>query len=466
MVGMPRRATLTAGALRRRAGEAWHRATARPGLRWLGAAARRAESWRSRAGLPWPDLLLAFGVIATSVLAVEFFDSGDAPATVFRDRVFDPAVPLLPPDPRLGDDFTGIGEDNQRFEVSGGRLVPDDGGFDEAPIVNVIAGVAVALRRRLPLTSFAVAAGSLFLIQEGLLWPGFIGILICGYSAVAYGRSAAVSFAALAVAAVAAGSVFSRTIPPMPNWLGPILVLVPVGLAAAALRNARGRADAAARRAAALEAEQEAAARAAIAEERARIARELHDVVSHHVSVMVIQAGAAGKVIGSHPHLAQGALGAIESSGREAMAELRHLLGLLAPVDDRLHPQPGLADLDALIAKVRAAGQPVTVQRDGTELPSGLDLTAYRVVQEGLTNALRYAPGAPTTVHIRHHDGALVVEVTNTATAREPLAPKGAGRGLLGLTERVRLLHGTLEARHSLSGGFRLSAHIPLEAAP
>jgi signal transduction histidine kinase len=153
-------------------------------------------------------------------------------------------------------------------------------------------------------------------------------------------------------------------------------------------------------------------------------------------------------------------LTAIETSGRTAMAELRHLLGLMAPADDRLHPQPGLADLDTLVDAVRAAGQPVTVHHVQRELPPGVDLTAYRVVQEGLTNALRYAPGAATTVDIRDDAEDLVVEVGNAAASGFH-GSAGAGRGLIGLRERLRLLDGTLETRDSLGGGFRLTARIP-----
>jgi signal transduction histidine kinase len=349
-------------------------------------------------------------------------------------------------------------------DTPAGMIVKPAGGAADygSALVNVIAGAALAIRRRLPLVAFAVAIGSVFTVKGGLLWPGFLAIVICAYSAVAYGRSVASASALLVGAAIVAASVFSNSIPPMPGWLGPFVILMPAGLAAAALRYARARADAATSRAAALEMEQAATARAAIAEERARIARELHDVVSHHVSVMVIQAGAAGKVIDARPDLAHGALTAIEASGREAMAELRHLLGLMAPADDRLHPQPGLADLDTLVGAVRAAGQPVTLKWESTEVPHGVDLTAYRIVQEGLTNALRYAPGAATAVDIRRDGDDLIVEVSNDAAQKAPTG-NGAGRGLIGLGERLRLHNGTLDAHRPLAGGFQLTARIPAE---
>ncbi|MEV4413594.1 histidine kinase [Catellatospora sp. NPDC049609] len=425
----------------------------------------------ARLGVPPTDLALALALVVAGIvwaLAVGAGDHGDAPAPVYLDlpgmsrMVEVPPVPERPAIPEFpsGDDEmrAPIAPDAPHGQLPGHR---EDGGIDDGMLlVNIIAGAAVAWRRRWPPAAFAVAAGAVFLIQDGLLWPGFIAVLICAYSAVAYGRSVRLAGGLLVVAAVVAAALFAQSIPQMPGWASPFAVLLPAGLFAAALRSARDRADAAARRAAALEQEQAATARAAMAEERARIARELHDVVSHHVSVMVVQAGAAGKVIDQRPDLAAGALSAIEDSGRSAMAELRHLLGLMAPVDDRLHPQPGLRELDTLVDAVRAAGQPVTLRRDGTQVPEGVDLTAYRVVQEGLTNALRHAPGARTAVEIRRDGGDLLVEVSNEPPTGEPGGP-GAGRGLLGLRERLRLHDGSLQAGAAPGGGFRLAARIP-----
>lgn len=414
-----------------------------------------------RLGVPRTDFAVAAALVAAGILWALASGGGDAPAPVHLDfpdlgvRRVRPEIPDIPPAP----DVPGTGH------VPAVPLRPppphDDRGEDGMLAVNVIAGAAVAVRRRWPLTAFTVAAGAVFLIQDGLLWPGFIAVLICAYSAVAYGRSVRWAGALLIVAAIISASLFANSIPQIPGWLSPFAVLLPAGLFAAALRSARDRADAAARRAAALEQEQAASARAAIAEERARIARELHDVVSHHVSVMVVQAGAAGKVIDKRPDLAANALSAIEDSGRAAMAELRHLLGLMAPVDDRLHPQPGLRELDTLVDAVRAAGQPVTLRRDGVDVPEGVDLTAYRVVQEGLTNALRHAPGARTAVDIRQDGRDLLVEVSNEVPTGEPGGP-GAGRGLLGLRERLRLHDGTLHAGAAPGGGFRLTARFPV----
>jgi signal transduction histidine kinase len=329
-------------------------------------------------------------------------------------------------------------------------------------LMNLACTVPLAWRRRLPYAAFLVAIVTIFAIRSEVTWPAFVGALTLAYSMVAYGRRLAVSLGVVVAAGTVSAFLFSDSIPPMPGWLTPFATLVPIGLLATVIRFTRARADAAARRAEALERERETATRAALAEERARIARELHDVVSHHVSVMVIQADAANAMVPTQPELAQQALTAIAASGREAMTELRHLLGLVAPLDDTLHPQPGLAELDALVDKVRAVGQPVTVTARVTGLPQGVDLTAYRVVQEGLTNAMRYAPGAVTQVELRREGDTLRVEVRNDAADRPATTGLGSGTGLLNLAERVRLYRGTIHSGLRPGGGFRLLARIPL----
>jgi signal transduction histidine kinase len=221
----------------------------------------------------------------------------------------------------------------------------------------------------------------------------------------------------------------------------------------------------------------EAAVATAISAERDRIARELHDIVSHNVSLMIIQAGAARQVVAGAPQDATDALRAVESSGREAMTELRTLLGLLAPGgsgEDDLTPQPGMSRLDELVDRVAFAGLPVelTVEGQQRRLPPGIDLTAYRVIQEALTNALKHAPGARAEVHVRYTERHLRLEVVNTGpsvlTGQGPPPPRpprpdlARGRGLLGLRERVAAFGGHLDARRRLGGGFRVRARIPL----
>ncbi len=223
-----------------------------------------------------------------------------------------------------------------------------------------------------------------------------------------------------------------------------------------------------------LERERESAARTAVDAERARIAQDLHDIVSHNVSVMVIQAGAARQVLASEPNEAEEALLAVEAAGRDTMTELRHLLGLLTPSatgddDERLSPQPSLSRLSPLIDRIAFAGLPVEVRISGEPrpLPAGVDVTAYRIIQEALTNALKHGDGVKAEVTVRYADHALRVEILNTGpsvlSGGRPPGPEGEGRGLLGLRQRVAVYGGDLDARRRLGGGFRVRAKIPLE---
>ncbi|MEV4313775.1 histidine kinase [Actinocrispum sp. NPDC049592] len=224
-----------------------------------------------------------------------------------------------------------------------------------------------------------------------------------------------------------------------------------------------------------LERERETAARTAVDAERARIARELHDIVSHNVSVMVVQAGAARQVLTTQTDDAAEALLALETAGRDTMTELRHMLGLLAPATDgedpdRLSPQPSLSRLSGLIDRICFAGLPVEVRISGEPrpLPSGVDLTAYRIIQEALTNALKHGDGRSAEVTVRYADHYLRVEVLNSGPSvlsgtASSNRDTGEGRGLLGLRERVAVLGGDLDARRRLGGGFRVRARIPLE---
>jgi signal transduction histidine kinase len=227
-----------------------------------------------------------------------------------------------------------------------------------------------------------------------------------------------------------------------------------------------------------LERERESATQNAVDAERARIARELHDIVSHNVSVMVVQAGAARRVLATEPDQAAAALQAVEGAGRDTMSELRHLLDVLAPAADgdeqsALSPQPSLSRLGPLIDRVAFAGLPVEVRISGEPrpLPSGVDLTAYRIIQEALTNALKHGDGRQAEVTVRYAEHYLRVEVLNSGPSvlsggRSAAAqPSGAdeGRGLLGLRQRVAVFGGDLDASRRLGGGFRVRARIPLE---
>jgi signal transduction histidine kinase len=211
-----------------------------------------------------------------------------------------------------------------------------------------------------------------------------------------------------------------------------------------------------------LEREREAEAARARAEEQARIARELHDVIAHNVSVMVVQAAAANDVFDSRPEGAREALRAIETSGRSALSELRRLLGVVRGDGAEYAPQPGLDRLDDLVAQVRGAGLAVAISVEGAKrsLPAGVDLSAYRVVQEALTNTLKHAHATRADVSLRYRDDALDVEVRDDG---EGGANGGsAGHGLIGMRERVTAYGGTLAAGPGPAGGFAVAARFPL----
>ena len=222
-------------------------------------------------------------------------------------------------------------------------------------------------------------------------------------------------------------------------------------------------------RAAQLEREQAAEARRAVAEERTRIARELHDVVAHRVSVMTVQAGAAKTVAANDPAGALRAMEAVEQAGRQALDELRHLLGVLRPRADvdELGPQPGLADVPRLVDQFREAGVDVSLTMDGAHavLPARVDLSAYRIVQEALTNVLKHAgPGAHTEVRLNTDTRAVTIEVLDTGHGGTTLP--GSGHGIVGMRERTQLLGGSLDAGPCPGGGFQVVAHLPVGEQP
>ena len=210
-----------------------------------------------------------------------------------------------------------------------------------------------------------------------------------------------------------------------------------------------------------LEREREENARRVAAEEQARIARELHDVIAHNVSVMVVQAAAAGDVFDSQPAKAREALASIEHTGREALTELRRLLGAVR-ADDHKRPQPGLARLGSLVEQVRAAGLRVEldIQGEVTELPLGIDLSAYRIVQEALTNTIKHAHASKAVVVVRYSGEELAIEVLDDGVG--PAGNGEGGQGLIGMRERASLYDGRLAAGPRPDGGFGVSARFPL----
>jgi signal transduction histidine kinase len=212
------------------------------------------------------------------------------------------------------------------------------------------------------------------------------------------------------------------------------------------------------------ERERDLARREAVVEERARIARELHDAIAHHVSMIVVQAGAERRVLDPAHDSTREVLSTIERIGRSALTEMRRLVGMLrTDQPDELLPQPSIADVPTLVEQLRAAGLPVDLLIEGEprELPVGIELSAYRVVQEGLTNALKHGDGAHVTVHISYGPQSLALEITDAGTGRPPADLPSGGHGLVGIRERVALYGGELEAGEDAGGGFRLRVLLP-----
>jgi signal transduction histidine kinase len=243
------------------------------------------------------------------------------------------------------------------------------------------------------------------------------------------------------------------------------LTLIAAWAIGSGTRSRRAHLDELRARAAGLEREQGQRAVLAVAAERGRISRELHDVVAHGLSVMVIQAQGGAAALDNRPADTRAALAAIVQTGRESLADMRRVLGTVGEVDDAWHPQPGLARLPALLAQVREAGTPVGLRIDGTPvpLPSTVDLTAYRIVQEALTNTMKHAGvGASAEVVVTYAGSAVHLDVSDDGTGAG--RADGRGSGLRGMRERVRLLGGRFGAGPGATGGFRVRAALPIGA--
>jgi len=370
------------------------------------------------------------------------------------------------------------------------RVQTDPGGWTGLVVFLVIVTTgALMVRRRYPLTVLWIVTAAIVMTPNDVPRLTFYASVVAGYSAAAYGPYRVPTLASLPVAVVLITGARDSSLPTVPTKYVPLLILVPVVFAASGLRTWKLRTAEGRARLSALERERADELRRAVEYERARIARELHDVVTHNVSVMVIQAGAARKVMTVNQEQAQEALLAVESGGRAALAELRHVMGLLTmdgegdigedsggdgagggsgPSGADLTPQPGLDRLTALVTRIRETGMPVefTVTGRPRPLPAGIELAAYRVVQEALTNAVRHAGGASTTVTVGYAADRLDVDVADTGGSPDRNAGTGSGRGLIGLRERLAVYDGTLHAGHRPSGGWRVRATVPLETAP
>ena len=356
-----------------------------------------------------------------------------------------------------------------------------------------LTALPLAWRRLSPITAWLVVIAAIALLRDAYVPPVALGTAVYGaYSAIVYSRYRNLAIAVVFVVTFGGAGWLGGDLPRFPGRLTAVFAILPTAALALGIRELRKRlADSTARLRRAAD-EAAAATELALTAERARIASELHDVVTHNVSVMIVQAGAARKIMASSPPDAEDALLAVEATGREAMTELRNLLGLLSPAADGtgesapsvtyspggrspsvaapavLRPQPGLGELDALIGRVRAAGLPVTLTVTGSSLalPPGADLAAYRVVQEGLTNVLRHAGTASASVAV-HWGDQLELTVTDDGHGAGLAGPddarsSGEGRGLLGLRERLALYGGELAAGPRLDGGWRVRAVLPL----
>ncbi|WP_432039827.1 histidine kinase [Streptomyces cucumeris] len=345
---------------------------------------------------------------------------------------------------------------------------------DESPPVPwalvVLSTLPLAFRRRYALAVFVTVLAAALSIGGSASWITVLACVIGAYSAIVYSRFRILAIVVLVMAAALSGFAFRNADPVVPGWSSPGFVLLVAGMLASLVRFLQLRLASSRDRVTALQLAQEESMRRAVEEERARIAAELHDIVSHNVSVMVIQAGAARKVMDVVPEQSKEALLAVEAGGRAAMAELRHVMGLLAAPDyerpDGLEPQPGLARLDALVARVRAAGTPVSIAMSlpPEPLSPGVDLAAYRVVQEALTNTMKHARDAEVSVSVAYTEADLEIEVTDTGGAKGSSPVESSGRGHLGLRERLAVYQGELTAGPTPAGGYRVMARIPRSA--
>jgi signal transduction histidine kinase len=354
-----------------------------------------------------------------------------------------------------------------------------------AMLVAVLLSVVVALRRVAP-DKMLLLVGAIGVAQVAVdvrVGPADFAMLVAIYTVAAQGGprwAARLALAGGVLAAPVAQLRWPTDTGAATRFFSTVVLAVPFVLAwvlGDSVRTRRAYFDQLEERATRLEKEREAQAKVAVAAERARIARELHDVVAHNVSVMVVQADGAAYVLDAAPEQAKQALETISGTGRQALAEMRRLLGVLRPGDGKESgeyvPQPDVEQIEVLVEQVRQAGITVDFKIEGTPrpLPSGVELTAYRIVQEALTNSRKHGgPDVGASVRLVYFDDGLglLVEDDGRGAAhalQEDRGADGHGQGLIGMRERVGMVGGTLDAGPRPGGGFRISALLPLRPA-
>ncbi len=360
--------------------------------------------------------------------------------------------------------------------------LPDGGGggvrgLDALGIGLVLLQTApLVWRRRAPVVVLSVTTAALFLFSTLGYFHSFaaFGFLVALYTVSGYrdrGTSIPVGIASALVVFLIL--VMGREPVEPDTVIAECLIVGGAWFLGDGLRIRRGQVVQLEDRANRLEREREERAHQAVAEERRVIARELHDVVAHNVSVIVAQAGAAQRIFGTEPQDALVALGAIEDTGREALVEMRRLTGILRTDSDRAvtrSPQPGLNNLEVLVAQVREAGIPVRVRIEGSPrpLPAGLDLSAFRIVQEALTNVFKHAGPARADVLVHYGESRLELTIDDDGSGPDgdQARPTRPRYGHLGMRERVALFGGELRLGKKPGGGYRVSASLPLDQEP
>jgi signal transduction histidine kinase len=328
------------------------------------------------------------------------------------------------------------------------------------------------LRRRHPVAVFAVVAAAAWLQLElgGGLGQPFFAVVIALYAVGAHAPSPStyVGPALVALQAVLVDVPRLRAGDPWDEVIPTWFVLLGLWAFGRWMRHRALAASALVERAEATERDQARQAAHAVASERARISRELHDLVAHSMSVIVIQAQGAQRAMDSAPEQAREAMRSVETAARGGLEEMRRLLGLLtdANTTDGTSPQPSLEQLPDLIAQLGATGMPVDLRIEGSvrRLPAGLELTGYRIVQEATTNALKHAGPVPVDVRLSYRGDCLDIEVTDAGPTPDVSrsAPPAGGHGLVGMQERVALYGGTVHARSRPGGGFTVQARLPI----